>query len=43
MNGLEKIFAMAAERRGGAEALEKELAKSQPPTPAEIAAIPDDR
>ncbi|HET6610170.1 MAG TPA: DNA-3-methyladenine glycosylase I [Rhodopila sp.] len=37
------IFALAAERKGGAAALERMLAQTASKTPAEIAAIPDDR
>lgn len=37
------IFALAAGRKGGAEALEAELATTKSRSPAEIAALPDDR
>jgi 3-methyladenine DNA glycosylase Tag len=37
------IFARAAERHGGAKALEAKLAESRPKSPAELAALPDDR
>jgi 3-methyladenine DNA glycosylase Tag len=37
------IFALAARRKGGAPALESILAATTPRSPAEIAAIPDDR
>jgi 3-methyladenine DNA glycosylase Tag len=38
-----EIFVLAAKRKGGAAALEESLAKTAPHTPAEIAAISDDR
>ena len=37
----EEIFDLAAERRGGSEALRKSLAKTRPLAPADIAAVPD--
>jgi 3-methyladenine DNA glycosylase Tag len=37
------IFERAAKRHGGAKALEAKLAESQPKSPEELAAIPDDR
>ena len=37
------IFARAAERHGGAKALEAKLAESRPKSSAELAALPDDR
>lgn len=37
------IFAIAAQRKGGEAALEALLAETAPRSPAEIAAIPDDR
>ena len=37
------IFDRAAKRHGGAAALAAKLAESQPKSPAELAAIPDDR
>ena len=37
------IFARAAERHGSAKALEAKLAESRPKSPAELAALPDDR
>jgi 3-methyladenine DNA glycosylase Tag len=39
----QKIFERAAERHGGAAALEAKLAEAQPKSPEELAAIPDDR
>ncbi|MEQ8898870.1 MAG: DNA-3-methyladenine glycosylase I [Roseovarius sp.] len=41
MRRFDEIFAIAAERKGGAEALEAQLSK--PKTPAELATIPEDR
>lgn len=41
MRGFEKIYAVAAKRKGGAKALEARLAR--PRSAAEIAATPDDR
>jgi 3-methyladenine DNA glycosylase Tag len=43
MKRFDEIFTMAAERKGGAAALEKMLAQTPSREPAEIAAIPDDR
>ena len=43
MRRFDEIFAVAAERKGGAAALEKMLAQTASREPAEIAAIPDDR
>ena len=43
MRRFDEIFAIAAERKGGAAALEKMLAQTASREPAEIAAIPDDR
>lgn len=43
MQAYQAIFQRAAERHGGAKALETKLAEAQPKSPAEIAAIPDDR
>ena len=43
MRPFAEIFALAAKRKGGARALEKILAETAPRSPAEIAAIPDDR
>ncbi len=43
MQNYQTIFDRAAERHGGAEALAAKLAESQPKSPAELAAIPDDR
>ena len=43
MTPFAEIFALAAERKGGKAALEQILAKSASRSPAEIAAIPDDR
>jgi len=43
MRPFAKIFALAAERKGGTAALEEILAKTPSRTPAEIAAMPDDR
>ena len=37
------IYALAAKRKGGPEALEALIAEHRPKTPAEIAATPDDR
>ena len=43
MRRFAEIFALAAERKGGAAALEENLAKTASRAPAEIVAIPDDR
>jgi len=43
MRRFAEIFALGAERKGGAAALEQMLAKTASCTPAEIAAIPDAR
>ncbi len=43
MQTYQAIFDRAAERHGGAKALAAKLAESQPKSPAELAAIPDDR
>jgi 3-methyladenine DNA glycosylase Tag len=43
MRRFDEIFATAAERKGGAAALEKMLAQTASRKPAEIVAIPDDR
>jgi 3-methyladenine DNA glycosylase Tag len=43
MRRFDEIFAMAAERKGGAAALERMLDQTASREPAEIAAIPDDR
>jgi 3-methyladenine DNA glycosylase Tag len=43
MRNFDAIFAIAAKRKGGAAALERKLAETRSRTPAEIAAIPDDR
>ena len=43
MRGFAAIFAMAAERKGGADALEAILAETVSRDPAAIAAVPDDR
>ena len=43
MRDFAEIFALAAERKGGVAALNQILAKTASRTPAEIAAIPDDR
>ena len=43
MQTYQAIFARAAERHGGAKALETKLAESRPKSPAELAALPDDR
>lgn len=41
MRSFDQIFDIAAERKGGPDALEAQLSK--PKSPAEVAAIPDDR
>jgi 3-methyladenine DNA glycosylase Tag len=43
MRRFSDIFAIAAERKGGAAVLEQMLVQTASRTPAEIAAIPDDR
>jgi 3-methyladenine DNA glycosylase Tag len=43
MGGFAKVVALAAERRGGMDVLERALAETRSKTPAEIAATPDDR
>ena len=43
MGSFDKVIALAADNKGGVAALEKLLADSKSRTPAEIAAIPDDR
>jgi 3-methyladenine DNA glycosylase Tag len=43
MRRFDEIFAMAAERKGGAAVLEQMLAQTASRKPAEVAAIPDDR
>ncbi len=43
MQNYQAIFDRAAERHGGAKAIAAKLTKSQPRSPAELAAIPDDR
>jgi 3-methyladenine DNA glycosylase Tag len=43
MTPFAEIFALAAERKGGASALERILAATAPRPPAEIASTPDDR
>ena len=43
MQSFNQIYDRAAARRGGAEALEASLAEHAAKTPAELAAIPDDR
>lgn len=43
MSPFKTIFALAADRKGGAKALERMLAETAPRTPTEIAATPDDR
>ena len=43
MRDFAAIFAIAAKRKGGAAALERMLAETASRTPAQIAAIPDDR
>lgn len=43
MRHFAEIVALAAQRKGGAAALEQLLAATAPRTPAEIATIPDDR
>ena len=43
MRAFDDIYAIAAGRRGGAEALEALIAPHRAKTPAELAAIPDDR
>ncbi len=43
MRAFEEIYAVAVERRGGTEALEVALARYPSKSPAELAAIPDDR
>lgn len=43
MQNYQAIFDRAAARHGGAKALAAKLAESQPKSPAELAAIPDDR
>jgi 3-methyladenine DNA glycosylase Tag len=43
MGDFQKVIARAADNKGGMAALEKLLADSKPRSPAEIAAIPDDR
>ncbi|AXS39513.1 3-methyladenine DNA glycosylase [Breoghania sp. L-A4] len=43
MRTFDEIFELAAERHGGAEALEGMLAEQKPKSEAELAAIPDDR
>ena len=41
LRSFDEIFTLAAERKGGAQAFEKTL--PSPKSPAELAAIPDDR
>ena len=43
MGDFAKVVALAAERRGGMDGLERALAETKSRTPAEIAATPDDR
>jgi 3-methyladenine DNA glycosylase Tag len=43
MRSFDEIYARAAARKGGAAALEAMIAEYPPKTPAELAAIPDDR
>ena len=43
MGSFKSIYAIAAARKGGDEALEALIAEHRPMTPAEIAATPDDR
>ena len=43
MRRFDEIFAIAAERKGGAAVLENMLAQTASRAPAEIAALPDDR
>jgi 3-methyladenine DNA glycosylase Tag len=43
MKSFDEIYDRAAERKGGAAALEAMIAEWPPKTPAELAAIPDDR
>ena len=43
MGDFAKVIALAAERRGGIDVLERALAETKSRTPAEIAATPDDR
>jgi hypothetical protein len=43
MRQFKEIFAQAAQRKGGAAALEQILAETPSRTPAEIATIPDHR
>jgi 3-methyladenine DNA glycosylase Tag len=43
MGDFAKVVALAAERRGGLDGLERALAETTSRTPAEIAATPDDR
>ena len=43
MQSFDEIYARAAERRGGAAALEAAVAEHAARTPAELAAVPDDR
>jgi 3-methyladenine DNA glycosylase Tag len=43
MATFQQIYDLAAERKGGAEALEALIAPHKPKTPGELAAIPEDR
>jgi 3-methyladenine DNA glycosylase Tag len=43
MRSFEEIYAKAAERKGGPEALERLIAEHRPKSQAELAATPDDR
>lgn len=43
MRDFEEIYALAAERKGGSDRLEALVAEQRSKTPAELAAIPDDR
>ena len=43
MRSFDEIFTIAAERKGGADALEALIAQHKPVPAAELAAIPDDR
>src|SRR5579859_7328861 len=43
MHSYDQIFAIAAERHGGKQALEASIAQHKPRPAAELAAIPDDR
>src|SRR5690242_5735607 len=43
MRSYDEIFAIAAGRHGGPEALEEAIARHKPVSAAELAAVPDDR